>query len=58
MHKCRPFQIVGFNVDNVAEAIRTVRPFGVDVCTGVRTGGNLDEAKLRAFIEAVRATET
>jgi phosphoribosylanthranilate isomerase len=48
----------GLRPDNVAEAIRTVRPFGVDVCTGVRTEGNLDESKLRSFIEAVRTTHT
>ncbi len=29
------------------------RPFGVDLCTGVRTGGNLDESKLGAFFAAV-----
>jgi phosphoribosylanthranilate isomerase len=43
----------GLTPENVAEAIRVVRPFGVDVCTGVRTDGRLDEAKLRAFVAAV-----
>ena len=43
----------GLRPDNVAEAIETVRPFGVDVCSGVRTNGDLDEAKLAAFIQAV-----
>lgn len=43
----------GLRAENVAEAIATVRPFGVDVCSGVRTNGRLDEAKLRAFAEAV-----
>ncbi len=43
----------GLNADNVASAIRRVRPFAVDVCTGVRTGGALDAAKLRAFVAAV-----
>ena len=43
----------GLRSDNVAEAIRTVAPFGVDVCSGVRTNGKLDEVKLRAFFAAV-----
>jgi phosphoribosylanthranilate isomerase len=45
----------GLNPKNVAEAIRVVRPFGVDVCSGVRTEGHLDAAKLRAFVEAVES---
>jgi phosphoribosylanthranilate isomerase len=44
----------GLRPQNVAEAIRTVEPFAVDVCSGVRTDGRLDEAKLRAFAAAVR----
>ncbi len=43
----------GLTPDNVAEAIRTVRPFGVDLCTGLRTEGRLDERKLAAFMHAV-----
>jgi len=45
----------GLNPGNIAEAVRTVRPYGVDVCSGVRTGGRLDEAKLRAFIQAIES---
>ncbi|MCB9678734.1 MAG: phosphoribosylanthranilate isomerase [Alphaproteobacteria bacterium] len=45
----------GLNADNVGEAIAKVRPFGVDLCTGVRTGGRLDPQKLRSFVAAVRA---
>ena len=44
----------GLRPENVAAAIRQVRPYGVDVCTGVRTAGCLDEAKLKAFIRAAR----
>lgn len=40
---------------NVGDAIRMVRPFGVDVCSGVRTAGELDEDKLVEFIDQVRA---
>jgi phosphoribosylanthranilate isomerase len=43
----------GLNSGNVAEAVRQVRPFGVDVCTGVRTEGTLDGQKLAAFMAAV-----
>jgi len=44
----------GLNAENVAEAIRTVEPFGVDVCSGLRTEGKLDKIKLGAFFDAVR----
>ncbi|WP_425615477.1 phosphoribosylanthranilate isomerase [Anatilimnocola sp. NA78] len=43
----------GLNAGNVAEAIRSVRPFGIDVCSGVRTKGELDEQKLSAFMTAI-----
>lgn len=45
----------GLRPDNVGDAIRTVRPYGVDLCTGIRTDGALDPAKLRAFVAAVHA---
>jgi phosphoribosylanthranilate isomerase len=45
----------GLNAENVGEAIRAVRPFGVDLCTGVRTAGALDEQKLARFMAAVAA---
>jgi phosphoribosylanthranilate isomerase len=44
----------GLNAGNVAEAIRQVRPFGIDVCSGVRTRGRLDEKKLGGLFEQVR----
>jgi phosphoribosylanthranilate isomerase len=43
----------GLHANNVRQAIETVRPFGVDVCSGVRTEGRLDPNKLEAFINAV-----
>jgi phosphoribosylanthranilate isomerase len=45
----------GLNPDNVFEAIATVRPFGIDVCSGVRTDGKLDEGKLENFFQQVSA---
>lgn len=45
----------GLHAGNAAEAIRTVRPYGLDLCSGVRTGGALDPERLSAFVEAVRA---
>ncbi|MEO6436226.1 MAG: phosphoribosylanthranilate isomerase [Tepidisphaeraceae bacterium] len=43
----------GLTPENVAEAIERVRPFGLDVCSGLRTAGKLDEAKLAAFVRAI-----
>lgn len=45
----------GLRAENVAEAIRAVEPFAVDLCSGVRTSDNLDEEKLAAFFKAVVA---
>ncbi len=44
----------GLTAENVAEASEAVGPFGLDLCTGVRTDGRLDKAKLARFIEAAR----
>jgi phosphoribosylanthranilate isomerase len=47
----------GLNADNVAQAIEAVAPFGLDLCSGVRTNGCLDRAKLTALFEAVMAAK-
>lgn len=44
----------GLTPENVNQAIEEVGPFGLDVCSGVRTNGKLDEAKLKRFFSAVR----
>lgn len=48
----------GLRSDNVRQAIDAVRPFGVDVCSGVRTNGALDEPKLSAFFAQVHPVES
>jgi len=45
----------GLDADNVARAIRTVRPYGVDVCSGLRAEGTLESGRLEAFMSAVQA---
>ena len=46
----------GLNSENVAAALTAVRPFGVDVCSGLRTDDALDAVKLTSFVRAVRKT--
>jgi len=45
----------GLNPQNVAEAIVTVEPFGVDVCSGLRTEAKLDGEKVKSFFQAINA---
>ena len=47
----------GLHGKNVAEAISSVLPFGVDVCSGVRTEGRLDPEKLKLFMNAVKSVQ-
>lgn len=43
----------GLNKDNVKDAISHVQPYGLDLCSGVRTNGQLDEKKLEDFFKAI-----
>ena len=54
---CPVFLAGGLNSGNAAEAWREVRPFGLDLCTGVRSDGRLDENKLRAFFDALASQD-
>ena len=51
---CPVYLAGGLRPANVAAAVRAVRPFGVDVCSGVRTEGRLDERLLRRFMREAR----
>ncbi|MFC7332782.1 phosphoribosylanthranilate isomerase [Rhodocista pekingensis] len=45
----------GLKAGNVADAVRAVRPFGIDLCSGVRTDGRLDPTRLEALVAALGA---
>lgn len=47
----------GLNPLNVGKAIGQVQPFGVDVCSGLRTDGRLDAEKLEQFMRVVRESQ-
>jgi phosphoribosylanthranilate isomerase len=51
--KAPVFLAGGLRADNVTDAIDRVRPWGVDLCSGVRSGGALDPAKLEPFMRAI-----
>ncbi|MBN1299982.1 MAG: phosphoribosylanthranilate isomerase [Melioribacteraceae bacterium] len=44
----------GLNSENVVDAVNIVKPYGVDLCSGVRTNGKLNEDKLTRFFKSLR----
>ena len=51
----RPFMLAGgIDSTNVARAIRTVRPYGIDISSGIETKGVKDDEKIKAFTNIVR----
>lgn len=57
VQKCKvPVYLAGgLNASNVVEAVKTVNPFGVDLCSSVRTKGKLDKVKLNKFFAAINS---
>ena len=47
----------GLSAENVDAAISTVKPFGLDICSNLRSQGKLDRDKLRRYIKAVQTAE-
>ena len=54
----RPFMLAGgMDSTNVARAIRTVRPYGIDISSGIETEGVKDNEKIKAFTHIVRTID-
>ena len=52
----RPFMLAGgIDSTNVARAIRTVRPYGIDISSGIETNGVKDDEKIKAFTKIVKS---
>lgn len=47
----------GINPDNIAQAINQVHPFGIDLCSGVRTNDKLDEIKLQLLFDNIKRSK-
>ena len=54
----RPFFLAGgVNTDNVAQILRDMKPYAVDISSGVETDGYKDYEKMKAFVKAVSSTD-
>lgn len=47
----------GLNPENISDAITNVLPFGIDICSGIRTNQKLDEKKLSALVSQIHRTD-
>lgn len=55
----RPYFLAGgLHPGNIGEAVKALKPFGVDVSSGIETDGLKDQAKMAQFVQAVRKEET
>lgn len=48
----------GINEINVRTALQEVKPYGINLCTGLRSAGQLDEEKLKRFMAVITAART
>ena len=54
----RPYFLAGgLNPENAADAVKALKPYAVDVSTGIETNGVKDREKMTAFADAVRKEE-
>lgn len=53
--RCPVYLAGGLNSNNVAEAINTVKPYGIDLCSGIRTNGRLDKNKSTKFFNILKS---
>ena len=54
----RPYFLAGgLDPENAGEAVRRLKPYGVDVSSGIETEGQKDKNKMTAFVHAVRKEE-
>lgn len=47
----------GLNPENVESAVAAVQPYGIDICSGVRSNGKLDAEKLKRFFAAIARSD-
>lgn len=54
----RPYLLAGgINLENAEEAVRTCRPYGIDISSGVETGGKKDAEKIKEIVRRIRSCQ-